>query len=281
MRHQRITLRLQFSWGHELRSVITGVYVEARFLNADYIGETGMESWEKDIENKQRFEFGKNWAAFLGSLNESRIHEAEKSLVEMLGCDSLSGKRFLDVGCGSGLFSLVARRLGASVHSFDFDPMSVACTAELRNRYFPGDDDWNIESGSALDQNYIESLPAAEIVYSWGVLHHTGDMWTALKNVGDIVPRGGYYFIAIYNDQGWMSSFWLQVKKIYNSGQLGRMLVMSVFVPVFVLKGLVMDLLRPRSPFRRYRDYRQERGMSVFHDWRDWLGGYPFEYSSA
>jgi len=240
-----------------------------------------MESWEKDIENKQRFKFGNNWKAFIASLTESQIDEAERSLVEMLHRDSLSGNRFLDVGCGSGLFSLVARRLGASVHSFDYDPMSVACAEELKRMYYPGDENWTIESGSALDKEYVDSLPAADIIYSWGVLHHTGDMWGALENIAGIVPIDGQLFIAIYNDQGFLSSFWLKVKKIYNSGWFGRMLVMSIFLPIFALKGFILDLLRLKSPLRRYHEYRQSRGMSVFHDWKDWLGGYPFEYSSA
>ena len=47
-----------------------------------------MGSWGKDVANKQRFEFGKNWEAFLSSLNENQINEAEKSLVEMLGASS-------------------------------------------------------------------------------------------------------------------------------------------------------------------------------------------------
>ena len=150
-----------------------------------------MNSWEKDVANKERFEFGKNWEAFLASLNENQINEAEKSLVEMLDSSSLSGKRFLDVGCGSGLFSLAARRLGADVYSFDFDRNSVACTNNLKKRYFTDDVKWKIESGSALDLDYIKSLPPVDIVYSWGVLHHTGDMWTALKSIGQLVHEGG------------------------------------------------------------------------------------------
>ena len=109
-----------------------------------------MDTWEKEVENKQRFEFGKNWEAFLASLNINQIHEAEKSLMDMLGSSSLSGSRFLDVGCGSGLFSLAARRLGAEVYSFDFDPKSVACTTELKKRYFNNDVNWKIESGQRM-----------------------------------------------------------------------------------------------------------------------------------
>jgi len=95
---------------------------------------------EKMIQSESlRFAFGDNWANFLTVLDDNRIQEAERSLCEMLESDRLDGKRFLDIGSGSGLFSLAARRLGATVHSFDYDPQSVACTEELRRRYFPED----------------------------------------------------------------------------------------------------------------------------------------------
>ena len=155
-----------------------------------------------EVASGERFEFGKNWAAFLSVLDDERIATAEDSLKEMLECEDLQGKKFLDIGSGSGLFSLAARRLGATVHSFDFDPNSFACTQELRRRYFPGDADWRIEQGSALDSKYLESLGKFDIVYSWGVLHHTGEMWKALENATLPVGAGGKLFVAIYNDTG-------------------------------------------------------------------------------
>src|SRR5258705_8529327 len=131
----------------------------------------------------QRFEFGKNWSRFLALLDDTRIHEAEESLKQMLALESLGGLSFVDVGSGSGLFSLAARRLGARVHSFDYDPNSVACTAELKRRYFPADNMWSVEEASALDPRYLATLGTFDIVYSWGVVHHTGRMWEAPENV--------------------------------------------------------------------------------------------------
>jgi len=156
----------------------------------------------------KRFEFGKNWQRFLSVLDEDRILEAEISLKQMLEIDNLHKKSFLDIGSGSGLFSLAARRLGAKVHSFDYDPVSVACTKELKRRYFNDDSEWSIEQGDVLDKAYIESLGQFDIVYAWGVLHHTGAMWQALENIIPLVGKGGRLFISIYNNQGWKSIFW-------------------------------------------------------------------------
>src|SRR5215203_5578700 len=165
-----------------------------------------------------RFEFGENWSHFVSVLDEHRIAQAQRSLKQAIETETLNGKSFLDIGSGSVLFSLAARRLGARVHSFDYDPQSVAITRELKRRYFPEDSDWTVEEGSVLDRDYLESLGKFDIVYSWGVLMMTGDMWRALENVPLPVADGGRLFIAIYNDQGTISKLWLRIKRLYLSG---------------------------------------------------------------
>lgn len=236
-------------------------------------------TFEQEVKQGDRFGFGKNWQRFLSVLNDERIAEAENSLKQMLEVENLQGKTFLDIGSGSGLFSLAARRLGARVHSLDYDPTSVACTQELKRRYFPDVSDWTIEQGSVLDVDYLKSLGKFDIVYSWGVLHHTGAMWQALENVILPVASGGQLFIAIYNDQGYKSEIWRKVKQFYCSGIVGKSLVCAFFIPYFVLIGFLVDFLKLRNPFTRYIEYKKSRGMSLFYDWFDWLGGYPFEFA--
>lgn len=230
-----------------------------------------------DVQSGRRFEFGKNWEGFLSVLDEERILEAEESLKRMLDVENLEGKRFVDVGSGSGLFSLAARRLGAHVVSFDYDPASVRCTTHLRERFFNHDTSWVVHEGSVLDEEFLGSLGTFDIVYSWGVLHHTGAMWDALANVVSLVQDGGRLFIAIYNDQGRKSVGWRRVKQVYCANEAGRILILAWYFPLFIAKGFVLDLMQRKNPLRRYREYRSNRGMSIFHDWIDWLGGYPFE----
>ncbi len=238
----------------------------------------------QEVEAGERFEFGKNWARFLAGLTESQVESAAESLRKMLGYERsapdaapLAGRTFVDVGSGSGLFSLAARRLGARVYSFDYDPHSVGCTKELRRRYFADDPQWTIEEGSALDPAYLASLGRFDIVYSWGVLHHTGSMWAALGNVAPLVAQGGLLFIAIYNDQGTPSRRWKALKKLYNQTPALRLpIAAGVFVKQY-WRPVVKDFIRLR-PFDCIRNYEgKQRGMTAWRDLVDWVGGYPFE----
>ena len=234
----------------------------------------------EEREPDKRFAFGKNWARFLSVLDDSRIATAEGTLKSMLGVATLEGKRFLDIGSGSGLFSLAARRLGATVHSFDVDKDSVGCTQELRDRYFRDDPSWTIAHASALDPEYLASLGKFDVVYSWGVLHHTGQMWSALENALIPLAPNGQHYIAIYNDQGHWSKGWLWVKRLYVD--LPPVLRFLVVVPCLVRiwgPALILDLLRGRG-LKRWKDYAELRGMSPIYDVIDWVGGYPFEVAT-
>lgn len=230
-----------------------------------------VEQFREEVNKGQRFEFGENWKKFLTTLNDERIKQAEISLKTMLEVESLDGKSFLDVGSGSGLFSLAARNLGAKVFSFDFDESSVWCTSELKSRYYKGDTSWTVTQGSVLDEDFVATLGQFDYVYSWGVLHHTGEMWRALDNLVERVKPNGSLFIALYNHQQFASSYWTFVKRSYNKYPITR--------PLWIF----LHFLYPTLPsiFLKFFQHRSSpRGMTVWYDLLDWLGGYPFEVST-
>lgn len=228
----------------------------------------------------RRFRFGDNWWAYLRTLDEEKISEAQRALSATLGLSDLRNRRFLDAGCGSGIHALAARRLGAQVVAFDYDPQSVACARWLKERFAPGDPLWNIEEGSVLDGPAMAGRGLFDVVYCWGVLHHTGRMWDALDTVSRSVALGGRLFIALYNNQGLLSRGWHLVKWTYCRGRWGRWLVLAIFLPLLALRAVVAGMVKHGGPLGQFRDYRKNRGMSLYHDWIDWLGGYPFEVAT-
>ncbi len=234
-------------------------------------------------DNEVRFEFGLNWTAFLSTLDEQRIRTAEATLQEMLSISSLDGRSFLDVGCGSGLFSLAAMRLGATrVHSFDYDRQSVQCTQELRRRFFPDAAFWSVENGDVLDEAYIKSLGSFDVVYAWGVLHHTGDMWKALEHVAAAVADEGKLFLAIYYDAGRSCRVWSHVKKTYCElpAFLKPPYLLAFAVLIEAWTGL-KDILQGKPPWDHWVKYQRSRGMSRWHDIKDWVGGYPYQFAKV
>ena len=229
------------------------------------------DNFRYEVKKKERFEFGKNWKKFLSQLNDTRIKQAENSLKEMLEVDNLIGKSFLDIGSGSGLFSLAARNLGGKVVSFDYDETSVWCTKQLKIRFYYNDKNWKILHGSVLDNDFLSSLGQFDYVYSWGVLHHTGKMWEAVYKILPLVKECGFLFISLYNYQQFFSKYWLFVKKIYNKFPITR--IFWIF-----LHGLYPTL--PSAMLKLLQKRKVPRGMTIWYDLLDWLGGYPFEVST-
>ena len=226
------------------------------------------------------FSFGKNWQKFLKSLNDGRFKNARFSLTTFLGLENLQGKSFLDVGCGSGLFSHAAFNLGAErVVSFDVDPFSVECCKYLHEQA-NRPKNWEIHQGSALDPEFLSRLGSFDIVYAWGVLHHTGQMWEAIQNSAERVAPGGFYYLAIYNKVGGLggSEVWLKIKKIYNASPA---FVKHSLEALYMLIYWVRRLLRLKNPITDIRNYAAKRGMDWKTDITDWLGGYPYEFATA
>ena len=230
---------------------------------------------------EQRFEFGKNWLNYIHkNFSEEKAEISQKHMLSVLDRGDLKGLSFLDIGCGSGLHSYAAWRAGAStLHSFDYDTNSVASTRYVREQAGNPANWTTVEQGSVLDENYMNRLPQFDLVYSWGVLHHTGNVWQAIRNAAARVKPGGLFYIALYSadvQKDPTPEFWLAVKRRYvSSGWLMRRCMETWYVWRFILNR---RLWRFPAFLKKAREYKESRGMSLFTDIRDWLGGWPMEF---
>jgi 2-polyprenyl-6-hydroxyphenyl methylase/3-demethylubiquinone-9 3-methyltransferase len=220
-----------------------------------------------------QFDFGANWASYARTISEDKIDEAVKCLRQLLGQERIDGLRFLDIGCGSGLHALAALRMGAaSVTAVDINPRSTGTTEAVLRHHAPGQN-WTVEQ-----RNILTEPPEGtyDIVYSWGVLHHTGDMDRAVRNAAALVVPGGRLVIALYKKTP-LCGAWKLEKRIF-TGMPGWLRP----VPTAAYSGLYMLglLVRGRNPVKYVRTYRTARGMNFWHDAIDWLGGYPYESAS-
>lgn len=220
-----------------------------------------------------RYDFGRNWSELAARFENQHLERACEDLHRLVG--DLDGKTFLDIGCGSGLHSAAALRLGAAkVEALDYDLDCVETTRAVLSRFAPNAE-WNVARADVLDKASLPS-DSFDVVYSWGVLHHTGDMWTAIENAASLVAKRGSFGIAIYLKTP-LCGPWKIEKRLYSSYRWLRPPAKALFVSAYMLART----LRHRDPISFVRTYRSRRGMEFLADVDDWLGGYPYQSTSA
>jgi predicted RNA methylase len=228
---------------------------------------------ENLLEVESHFSFGENWAQYAEKIDERRIEEAEKSLIRLVRRESIQGRTFLDIGCGSGLFSLAALRLGCKrLLAVDLDPNSVQTTRKTLERYAPAGANWDCQRISVFDLDPAK-VGTFDIVYSWGVLHHTGAMYKAIEKASAMVKPKGMLTLALYGKTSFCG-LWRIEKRIYSRSPRWIQRTIEQVYSALVAARLA---LKGESLKKRRETYFQQRGMDMYHDTRDWLGGYPYE----
>lgn len=227
-------------------------------------------------QHNESFAFGKNWERFIrGNFTEERVSIAQKHLLGFLGVNSLQDAAFIDIGSGSGIHSLAACKAGAKrIVSFDYDQQSVATTRKIHEMH-GSPPSWVVLEGSILDKAFIAKLEPADVVYSWGVLHHTGNLWQAMENAASLVQEGGLFYIAVY-EKTRKTPYWIRIKKFYNRSPW---LIKKIMEIGYVWWGLFRQpsISKIRASLQYIRTYQKSRGMEFWTDVKDWLGGWPYE----
>ena len=199
------------------------------------------------------FSFGRNWLDFVNhSLDDRKMEIAYHFLLKYLPAD-------------------------------EYGIQAAETVKQKFSSLIPEHARWNIFRGSILDDALVNSMKEkGDIVYSWGVLHHTGSMYEALKNAMTFVNPQGYLIIAIYNKAPY-SGLWVKCKKIYNkSPRFLKLLYVYATVLLIYLERLLLSVKAAASGEQRpdCKGNDDYRGMSLFYNIIDWLGGFPYEYAS-
>ncbi len=217
------------------------------------------------------FKFGRNWASYARMVGAPQIEKAVEGLSRLVPAEEMKGKNFLDIGCGSGLSMLAALRLGATrVKGIDIDADSVATTEQLLSQN--AGDFWAVEQKSIFDLDPAHD-GQFDIVHSWGVLHHTGNMKKAIDKAMKLVAPGGMFVLSLYSKTPFCG-LWTHEKKFYTEGgPVVQALIRAIYKALYILGIIVTG----RNPVTYLKSYTAHRGMDWGHDVHDWLGGYPYE----
>lgn len=220
--------------------------------------------------DETRFEFGENWKSYAQSISDASINNAVDHLYKLTG--SLNNLSFLDIGSGSGLHSLAALRLGArKVVAIDRDNVCVDTTLNTLHNYAKGAN-YHVFQADILESiNKIKGL--FDVVYSWGVLHHTGSIHAAINNSISLVKPGGTLILALYLKTP-CCKFWKIEKYIYSRYVMIRPLIKYIYINLLIARHILKE---KKTREEILSSYKQHRGMSFKHDVEDWLGGYPYE----
>jgi 2-polyprenyl-6-hydroxyphenyl methylase/3-demethylubiquinone-9 3-methyltransferase len=226
------------------------------------------------------FDFGANWLNFSRrALDDAKVQQAREDFRRLTNGIDFAGKSFLDIGFGQGLSLFAAAERGARPHGCDINPRCAEAAANTA-RFYPAisPDSLTITVGSILEPGIVTKLRADtdgagyDIVHSWGVLHHTGDMRRAIEHAASLVRPGGHFILAIYN-RHITSLAWVAIKWLYcKSPAWVQRLLIGLFYPIIWLAKLAVTRERPT---------KQDRGMDFYFNVVDWVGGYPYEYASV
>lgn len=228
-----------------------------------------------------QFDFGQNWLDFSHqALTPQRIGAAAREFTRLHDGVPLAGRSFLEIGFGQGLSLLCAQQAGARVVGCDINPKCAEALAVTRAHFPATADVVPLIVGSILDPAVVARLRTAapagdgfyDVVHSWGVLHHTGDMGTALAHAAALVRPGGHLVLAIYN-RHWSSLPWLGIKWLYvHSPRWLQRALIGLFYPIIFAAKWLVTRRDPRA---------QQRGMDFYYNVVDWVGGYPYEYATV
>ena len=178
--------------------------------------QEAMRLWGADPCGGDVGESAEGSSEFFRDVDRDRYVAYAPWLPAAAGFDRFRGRRLLEIGCGMGTDLASFARGGAEVHAVDLTPRHLAIA---RQRMI------NDGRRVKLVRSDGEVLPfpddTFDVVYSFGVLHHTPGTETAIEEVRRVLKPGGSAVVGLYHRNS--AFYWLNT--IVVSGLLhGRLL---------------------------------------------------------
>ena len=230
---------------------------------------TEFESALVNLKEDGNFSFGFNWVDYAKNrVDETIINQHLRDLQEIYGSIEKRGS-LLDLGSGSGLSSLCFLKLRfSSVLSVDLDPFSIEAGQLLMSRFGESyKNRWSTAQANILDPMFVsQNAHKFDVVYSWGVLHHTGNMWEAIRNAASLVADKGIFHVTLYRSGGLYTQHLRMKFGFLMSDKEGKKRILFDYLNL-IEKTVNHSVFIPKD----------HRGMNHFNDALDWLGGVPYE----
>lgn len=131
---------------------------------------------------------------YFDAIERERYVEYAPWIKQTIGFDSYPGKRLLEVGFGTGTDLLQFARGGAIVTGLDLTPRSIEIA---RRRFEVHGLNGEFTIGDAENLSFPDA--SFDVVYSFGVLHHTPDTHRAIRELYRVLKPGGVAIVMLYH----------------------------------------------------------------------------------
>lgn len=186
--------------------------VSTRITGLDAAKQRAREQWTANpcgAHVARDHEFGSR--EYFDAIDYYRYQVYSPWIKDLVDFNGFTGKRLLEIGCGTGTDLVQFARGGAMVTGVDLTPRSIEI-ARQRFKVFDLSGDFAIGDAESLtfpDETF-------DVVYSFGVLHHTPGTETAVDEVYRVLRPGGRVIVMLYN----RSSLWYWARLVLMRGLL-------------------------------------------------------------
>ena len=155
--------------------------------------DTVRDFWQAHINNEYYTDAERASDSYFDEI-EQRRYATHYHLPELFASLDGAGRRLLEVGCGIGVDSIQLAQRGFAVTAVDLTENALAVARQFAARRGVSIDFrlGNAEGLDFPDQSF-------DVVYSFGVLHHTPDIERSVAEVHRVLRPGGTAYVMLYH----------------------------------------------------------------------------------